>query len=269
MDPSAPEVGFVRYAEVLRQAQLEGLFARDQGAIPEPTKLVKHLTCSEAHPGLCATAHKWCIHQVKACTKSAMHFLSEQTPCRFFHCRVVGEGDYERHSWFQLAHTRGGGPAMNMFAAAALNEHFTVAKCSPEAGYNYMMGVEFFGQLWLLAGQEHPVQYVYLAAAPRTAEKRSSSDHIKVPRNWKEDVLAGEVQVFPPIVHVALPRRSFMHSSTLAVLAGLSTGCKPKRKKTGAGITLKAHDRNIICLCAGRPLDYWPSLLTVIERKCL
>ena len=126
-----------------------------RGTIPKTVKFVQLLTCWEAHPGLCASDHSWCIQQVKACTKAAKAFLDMAELPSLYHCRVMGEGDYQMSCWFQLAHCRLAGPAFNMVAICELDDGTrNVVKSDWESGFVYMKAVSFFGQLWLAAERD-------------------------------------------------------------------------------------------------------------------
>ena len=242
MQQGEADPGFLRYAKVLRQSQLRGIFTRDTGRVPKAAKFVRQLSCSTAHPGLCASQHGWCLQQVKACAKQTMLLMACKKPGTFVHCRLVGDGSYESSAWFQLSHTRGSGPAMNMFAEASLDvDSLVVSKCDWQSGYNYMMAVSFFGKLWQLAGVGHAVQAVYVADAPQTEGLRMASDYVNLLDTWESCVLHSEVAVYPPNARLATEWQKASYMSREALMSSNSIGVpKLKRAKKAAGVALKA-----------------------------
>ena len=191
------------------------------------------LTCSEAHPGLCATVDKWCIEQVKACTKAANTFFDAAAVPTYSHCRVAGEGDYQASSWFQLAHNRMAGLALNMLAMCELDlGSGNVSKSEWDSGFVYLRAVTFFGKLWLATGEANPVNGVYLARAPvDTEHDRSAGDYMRLVADWEPTCLAHVVQVLPPIAHHAQrARASFLTASTLKILSCVQDD-HPRRKE--------------------------------------
>ena len=68
------------------------------GDIPSGKKFAYYQSCDLAHPGLCAHLHRWCLPQIKACTKSITAQLAGWQTGGFFRLRSMSDGVPAHHS---------------------------------------------------------------------------------------------------------------------------------------------------------------------------
>ena len=95
-----------------------------RGPIPQSKCFKCYVPCPLQQPSLCAAKDSWCLPQVLAMTKAIFTYLSCFEPGFFWQIRAQTAAE-DVCTWVQLAHTRFGGPQVNMMATAELVESET------------------------------------------------------------------------------------------------------------------------------------------------
>lgn len=136
-------------------------------------------------------------------TKAIFTYLSCFEPGFFWQIRAQTAAE-DVCTWVQLAHTRFGGPQVNMMATAELVESETHGPMLREncfdVGYCYKMCVSIVGAMFKHVGRDHPVEAAYIAAAPRClATVETAGDQCHLNKAWESMLPDLEVQIFPPV----------------------------------------------------------------------